>query len=177
MNAELILDFFKEYGLNLSLLALSGIVILGCLKWFGCFKKINATYKKYVYFGISCALSIIACTIYILATHSFVWVNYLILCGAVIGFTIAVYGVYENTGLRKLWTSVILNNIAKAFKGLMALIVKGSLSKDKLKKMAIELGSNTLTELVAEARTIEEQKKKEEQEKEKQEEQKEVVNQ
>lgn len=165
MNTELILEFFKDYGLNLSLLALSGMVILGCLKWFGCFKKINATYKKYIYFGISCTLSIIACTIYILCTKAFAWGSYLVLCGAVIGFTLAVYGLYENTGLRAAWKRLVLNNIARLFKWLMAAIVKGALTKDKLKKMAIELGSETLSEMVAEAKTIEEQKRLDEEQK------------
>lgn len=173
MGTELILDFFKEYGLNLSLIALSGIIILGCLKWFGCFNKINATYKKYIYFGLSCTLSIIACTIYILAIHSFDWASYLVLCLAVIGFTLAVYGLYENTGLRTAWKNLVLNNITRFFKWLMSVIVSGALTKDKLKKMAIKLGSETLNEMVAEAKTIEEQKKLEE-EKAKQEQ---VVNQ
>lgn len=166
---DFVLDFFKTYGLNLSLLALTGIVVLGCLKWFGCFKKIKAEYKKYVYFGTSCVLSIIACTIYILAIHEFAWTSYLLLCVAVIGFTIAVYGLYEHSGLRTAWKKLVLNNIAKLFKMIVSAIVSGAMTKDKLKTMAISLGSETLNGLVAEAKAIEEQKKLEEQEKAKQE--------
>lgn len=166
---DLILEFFKTYGLNLSLLAMSGIVVLGCLKWFGCFKKINANYKKYVYFATSCVLSIVACTIYILAIHEFAWASYLLLCGAVIGFTLAVYGLYEHSGIRTAWKKLVLDNIAKLFKAIVSAIVSGTMSKDKLKTMAINLGSETLNGLVAEAKAIEEQKKLEEQEKAKQE--------
>ena len=90
-------EFFKNYGWQLTLLALSGIVVLGFLKWVGVFNKLKDTSKKYVYYALSCVLSIIACTIYILATKSFAWASYGILCGAVVGLTGAVYTIYENT--------------------------------------------------------------------------------
>ena len=63
MDFNVVLDFFKTYGWQLGLLSLSGIVVLGCLKWFGCFKKVNSKYKKYLYFGLSVVFSIIACKI------------------------------------------------------------------------------------------------------------------
>lgn len=163
MEFNVVLDFFKTYGWQLGLLSLSGIVVLGCLKWFGCFKKVNDKYKKYLYFGLSVAFSIIACTIYILATHSFNWVSYLLLCVAVIGVTLVAYGIYENTGLRALWIKVVLNNVSKLFKTLVSAIVKGSINADKLKKMAIDLGSETLNELANQAKALEEEKAKVEQ--------------
>lgn len=163
MDFNVVLDFFKTYGWQLGLLSLSGIVVLGCLKWFGCFKKVNDKYKKYLYFGLSVAFSIIACTIYILATHSFNWVSYLLLCVAVIGVTLVAYGIYENTGLRELWIKVVLNNISKFFKFLVSAIVKGSVNTEKLKKMAIDLGSETLNELANQAKALEEEKAKVEQ--------------
>ena len=163
MDFNVVLDFFKTYGWQLGLLSLSGIVVLGCLKWFGCFKKINSKYKKYLYFGLSVALSIIACTIYILANHSFNWISYLLLCIAVIGVTLVAYGIYENTGLRELWIKVVLNNISKFFKFLVSAIVKGSVNTEKLKKMAIDLGSETLNELANQAKALEEEKAKAEQ--------------
>lgn len=163
MEFNVVLDFFKTYGWQLGLLSLSGIVVLGCLKWFGCFKKVNDKYKKYLYFGLSVAFSIIACTIYILATHSFNWVSYLLLCVAVIGVTLVAYGIYENTGLRALWVKVVLNNVSKLFKTLVSAIVKGSMNADKLKKMAIDLGSETLNELANQAKALEEEKAKVEQ--------------
>ena len=163
MEFNVVLDFFKTYGWQLGLLSLSGIIVLGCLKWFGCFKKVNDKYKKYLYFGLSVAFSIIACTIYILATHSFNWVSYLLLCVAVIGVTLVAYGIYENTGLRALWVKVVLNNVSKFFKTLVSAIVKGSMNADKLKKMAIDLGSETLNELANQAKALEEEKAKVEQ--------------
>ena len=158
MNYNVIIDFFKTFGWQLFLLALSGIVILGALKWFGCFKKIKKDYKKYVYFGLSCAFSLIACTIYLVATHNFNWASYLALCVAVIGLTIVVYALYEHIGLRALWKKV-LNLIAKAFKLLCTAIVTGTLTATKKKDIAVGLGSEILTELVAIAKEKEEKAK------------------
>ena len=163
MEFNVVLDFFKTYGWQLGLWSLSGIIVLGCLKWFDCFKKVNDKYKKYLYFGLSVAFSIIACTIYILATHSFNWVSYLLLCVAVIGVTLVAYGIYENTGLRALWVKVVLNNVSKLFKTLVSAIVKGSMNADKLKKMASDLVSETLNELANQAKALEEEKAKVEQ--------------
>ena len=151
-------EFFKNYGWQLTLLALSGIIVLGFLKWVGVFNKVKADVKKYVYYGLSCILSIVACTIYILATHTFAWASYGILCCVVIGVTGAVYIIYENTGLRKLWKIVVLNNIARLFKLITNTIVTGTLTKERVKKLAIDLGSQTLAELSAEAKTIEDSK-------------------
>lgn len=158
MDYKMIGDFFKNYGWQLTLLALSGIVVLGFLKWVGVFNKLKDESKKYVYYALSCVFSIIACTIYILVTKSFAWASYGILCGAVVGLTGAVYTIYENTGLRKLWKIVVLDNIAKLFALINNAIITGTLTKEKVKKLAMDLGSETLAELSAEAKTIEENK-------------------
>lgn len=148
MDLSMIPEFFKNYGWQLGLLALSGIVLLGFLKWIGVFKKINADYKKYLYFGLSCAFSIIACTIYILMNNAFDWINYGIMCGSVICLTSGAYTIYEHTGLRALVRICILNPIAKLFK----ILTSASLSKADKERMAKELGSEVLNNLVIEAR-------------------------
>lgn len=158
MNYNVIIDFFKTFGWQLFLLALSGIVVLGMLKWFGCFRKLKDEHKKYVYFALSCLFSIIACTIYLIVISNFHWISYLMLCIAVIGLTLVVYGIYEHIGLRTLWKKV-LNLIAKAFKSICGAIISGTMSKDKLKKMAVGLGSEVLTELVTVAKENEEKAK------------------
>lgn len=155
IDINVIVNFFKTYGWQLSLLAFSGIVILGLLKWFGCFKKLNDKYKKYVYFGLSVIISILSCTIYIFVVNQFNWANYGILCLAIVGFTLTIYGLYEHTGLRTAWKKLVLDNIAKFFKFVIGAIVSGTLSKDKLKEKALSLGSETLNELVTQAKEIE----------------------
>lgn len=167
MDFNVILGFFRTYGWQLGLLALSGIVVLGTLKWFGCFKKVNDKIKKYLYFGLSVAFSIIACSTYIFAINAFDWASYGVLCGAVVAVTLVAYGIWENTGLRALWKKVILDSISKLVKLIASAIVGGTIKSDSkvVHKQIVALGADTLNQLVAEARTIEEQKKKAEEEK------------
>lgn len=151
MECALIVEFFANYGWKLGLLSLSGIVIFGFLKWFGVFNKLAKNVRKYLYFWLSCVLSIIACTIYVLACGNFEIISYLLLCGAVISITIVVYHFYEHTQLRTVWGKV-LDLIAKLFKFVVSAIVTKTLTEDKLKAKAIELGSQALAELTKTAR-------------------------
>lgn len=155
---KIVREFFSNYGWEVALLALSGIVLLGFLKWIGIFKKVPDNAKKYVYFGVSCGLSIIICTIYVLAIGQFDWLSWLIMSVYIIFFTLGAYGIYENTGLRKLVQIAVLNPLSKLFK----LIVSGAISKEQIKEKALQLGSQALEELVAEAKQTEENKKNEE---------------
>ena len=159
---DMIITFFKDYGWQLGLLALSGMVLLGLLKWIGCFKKLPTKAKKYVYYALSCFFSIVACTIYILLMHTFDWINWLILCGSVVLFTGGVYNAWENTHLRELWKKLVLNNIARFFKWIASAIVNGTLTKEKLQEKAVKLGSETLAQLVAQAKELEAKKAAEE---------------
>ena len=151
MELALIEEFFINYGWQLGLLSLSGIVLLGFLKWFGAFEKLAKNVRKYLYFGLSCVLSIVACTIYVLACGTFDAVSYLLLCVAVIGITIVAYHFYEHTGLRTAWNKV-LNLIEKLFKFIISAIITKTLTEDKLKAKAIELGSQVLADLTKTAR-------------------------
>lgn len=141
---ETILGFFKNYGLNLTLLALSGIALLGLLKWFGCFKKVSSKAKKYVYFGVSAGISIMACTIYILLFSQFEIISYLLLCGAVMIFTLATYGIYENTGLRSAWKKLILDNISRLVGFIVATIKEKKAKSVDIKALVKEFGKDTL---------------------------------
>lgn len=153
MEVKIILDFFKNYGWQLGLLSLSGIVILGLLKKIGVFKKLNEKYKKYVYSSISVLLSIIACTVYILATSKFEIVSYLTMCGLVIVSTITAYHIYEHTGARWLWNKFV-DLLWDAIKKLFTLIFIHKLDSKKIKsemaKYGIEASQTILNELVAE---------------------------
>lgn len=151
LDLSMIPQFFKNYGWQLGALALSGILVLGFLKWIGVFKHINKTYKKYIYFGISCALSIAACTIYLLVENAFQWANYAILCLSVIALTSVSYNLYECIGLRALVKIAILDPLTKLTK----IIISGSLSNEQKQNMALSLGSETLTNLVSEAKECE----------------------
>ena len=153
MEVKIILDFFKNYGWQLGLLSLSGIVILGILKKIGVFKKLNDKHKKYVYSGISAILSIIACTIYILITSQFEIISYLTMCGLVIVTTITAYHIYEHTGARWVWNK-FFDLLLNATKKLFTLIFIHKLDSKKIKsemaKYGIEASQVILNELVAE---------------------------
>lgn len=159
MDTGIVVEFFKNYGWQLGLLALSGIVVLGFLKKVGVFKKLNANYKKYVYFVLSCFFSIVSCLIYVLVVHSFEWVPFLTLCGGIIALTLVVYGIYENTGLRALWNK-IFDLLLVGLKKLFVLIFVHKVNEKQVKKFLVEYGQEATATLIAEVnKEIEENKK------------------
>ena len=166
MEVNFIIDFFKNYGWQLGLLSLSGIVILGILKKIGVFNKLNDKHKKYVYSGISALLSIIACTIYILITSKFEIISYLTMCGLVIILTITTYHIYEHTGARWLWNK-FFDLICNAIKKLFTLIFIHKLDSKKIKsemtKYGIEASQTILNELMAEVEANKKLKEEKEQ--------------
>lgn len=151
MDVNYIITFFTSYGYHLGLLALSGIFVLGFLKLTGIFKKVPTDTKKYLYFGLSCALSIIACTIYLLIVKQFTWISYGTLCGSVIALTMITYNLYEYLGFRAIWQQ-ILKLVGRLLMFIVEKIVNKTLTTESLKTKAVELGSATLVELSRKAR-------------------------
>lgn len=99
---EMVFEFFKQYGWQLTLIACSGILVLGILKFFNVFKKIDESKQKYVYAGISSGFSIAAAAIYLVATHAFTWAGFGVAAIAVYTLNQTLYSMYENYGLRNL---------------------------------------------------------------------------
>lgn len=165
MEVGLIIDFFKMYGWQLGLLAFSGIVLLGFLKKVGVFNKLKKEYRKYVFFGISAVLSIIACTAYLLIINKFEWVSYLVLCAMVFAVTYFGYGIYEHTEARWLWNKFI-DLIVAGVKKLFCLIFVHKVNADKLTKEITKFGVDEAVKLAQELQNkVNEEKKKAEQEK------------
>jgi membrane-associated HD superfamily phosphohydrolase len=100
---EIMLSLLSNYGLAIFGLSLSGIFILGILKFFGTFNKIPKEKRKYWYAGISALLSLTAIAIYLLATSNFTIEAIGVLTPTVYMATVAAYGIYENSGLRGLF--------------------------------------------------------------------------
>lgn len=165
-TTEMIIQFFKMYGWQLTVLATSGIVFLGILKAFGTFNKVNTKAKKYLYYGISNILSIVACTAYIFITDVFEWRAYLILIGGIIGFTSAIYTLYENTGARDLLKKCLYQPTKNLFSKIWNAILKGTLKKETVIKMASEYGEDVANEIVVKAHEVQEEKIAEEKAKE-----------
>ena len=165
MEVGFIVDFFKMYGWQLGLLALSGMVFLGFLKKVGVFNKLKKEYRKYVFFGLSAVLSIIACTAYLLIMNSFEWISYLILCGMVFVVTYFGYGIYEHTGARWLWNKIV-DLVVLGIKKLFCLIFVHKVDEKKLTKEITKFGFNETIKLLQEIQIkVEEEKRKAEQEK------------
>lgn len=99
---EMILQFIRTYGWQLAVIACSGIVVLGVLKFFKVFNKIDKSKRKYLYAGISSALSILASGIYLWATGGFNWGGFGVIAGAIYTLNQAIYALYETIGLRAL---------------------------------------------------------------------------
>ena len=170
-TTEMIISFFKNYGWQLTVLATSGILLLGILKSFGTFKKVPAKGKKYIYYGISCVLSILACTSYILIKHSFEWRAYLILIAGIIGYTSAIYTLYENTGVRDLISKFIFTPLKKLFSKCWKHIVEGTLDKDAVIALASSYGVDVANQIISSAVEKEQEKKQLEEKKQKEQEQ------
>lgn len=97
---EMILQFIVTYGWQLALIACSGIFVVGILKFFKVFDKIDKSKRKYLYAGLSASISIIASAIYLVATGGFDWGGFGIIAVAIYGINQTIYSVYENTGAR-----------------------------------------------------------------------------
>ena len=165
MEVGFIIDFFKMYGWQLGLLALSGMVLLGFLKKVGVFNKLKKEYRKYVFFGLSAVFSIIACTVYLLLINGFEWVSYLVLCGMVFAVTYIGYGFYEHTPARWLWNKLI-DLVVLGVKKLFTLIFVHKVDEKKLTKEITKFGFDETIKLLQEIQIkTEEEKRKAEQEK------------
>ena len=160
MDANMIITFFKMYGWQLTVLATSGIAVLGFLKATGLFSKLNEKVKKYVYYAVSCAISIVACTAYIFIVDQFTWMNWGVLVVGIIAYTGAIYTLYENTGARLFLKKFIFTPLKNTLKKLVEKIIKGSLTQDDVKELAVGLGAEVLQGLTIEARKQELEKQK-----------------
>ena len=150
MTADMVIRFFENYGWIMTVLATSGIVFVGCLKALGLFSRLKPKAKKYVYFGCSCVVSIIVCTIYLCVNNMFEWVDWGMTAACIIGYTMAIYGIYENTGVRALLKKVLFIPAKNLLKNLTALMFSKNISKEKLQLLAKDLGSDILMQLAEE---------------------------
>lgn len=85
---ETLLEFFKNYGLPITIIAVVGIVVLGILKYCNLFKKIAENKRHYIYFAISVGLSVLATIIYLLIVKQFA-------AGYVVAIALAIYALNQ----------------------------------------------------------------------------------
>lgn len=99
---QMIFQFASTYGWQLALIACSGIFVLGILKFFKVFNKIDKEKRKYIYAGVSAGLSIIASGIYLIVVGAFNWAGFGAISGMIYAINQALYSAYETLGVRQL---------------------------------------------------------------------------
>ena len=109
---EMIFEFFKTYGWQLTLIACSGIFILGIFKCFHVFDKIKEDKRPYIYAIISTALSIGAAAVYLVIKDAFHIGAFAGMAVMFYLFNQGLYSAYETFGLRAL-----VRKIGNAFIG------------------------------------------------------------
>lgn len=92
--------FYAQYGWQLTLIAILGIVLLGILKEANAFSKVDKPNRKPIYLLFSAGFSIVASGIYLLIIGKFE-INYFVgAAGAIYAINQVMYATYENTKLR-----------------------------------------------------------------------------
>ena len=165
MDGVVITSFLTDYGWQIALLALSGILVVGCLKCLRAFNWIKVYVKnedgtktedelkskhlrKFVYYILNCVIAVAVCSIYIYFMRGgFSNANYwAVLAISTIAYSTTIYAVYENLGIRSLW-QIILNGIKTGVVSLVSNVLKGKTSK-KDTQAAIDAAGNATAEAI-----------------------------
>lgn len=119
-----IINFFSAYGWQMTVLAVSGIFLLGVLKSFKAFDWIRIyavegeektlqvdktkQVKKIVYTFISAALSVAACCVYLTIINTELTATLILtISGTVWSLNTIAYMLYENLGVRAVWKAFL----------------------------------------------------------------------
>ena len=94
-------QFVTSHSLNVILLAVAVVILVGTLKFFGVFKKIQSKdVKRFIYLVLDVALSFGLGALYIWA-FKLEWAMYLPLVIELVPAVLVAYAIYENIGGRK----------------------------------------------------------------------------
>lgn len=159
MTANMIIRFFEDYGWIMTLLATTGIVFVGCLKAMGIYSKLKPNAKKYVYFITACVVSIISCTVYLCVSDKFIWADWGVTVVFIIAYTMALYALYENTGIRALLKKFVFDPVKNAMHKILTAIMSQSLSREEAINIAKGLGENILAQLIDEMNRLDSEDK------------------
>lgn len=147
---ELIM-FLQNYGWQLALIALAGIIILGVLKYCNVFKKFDEKIRHVLYLVISVGISIIGAVIYLACTHQLTVEFAFIVAGAILALNQTFYAIYDTTTLKDLVIKLLD-------------WIKGLITSGKGKEIVNEITDGTTEDKTEEATQEEQQieEKKEE---------------
>ena len=99
--------FIIQYGWQLGLIALAGIIILGILKYANVFSKIKKENRKPIYFLISIGFSLTASIIYLICIKQFEINFILTIAIAIYTLNQTMYAIYETTKLKDLVVKIL----------------------------------------------------------------------
>lgn len=102
-----LITFYGQYGWQMALIALAGIVILGVLKYLKVFDKIDKEKRKPIYLAISVGLSAIGAAIYLLCIQQFQIDYFVTMLLTLYTINQAMYAVYETTTLKQLVAKIV----------------------------------------------------------------------
>lgn len=142
-----LLVFLQDYGWQLALIALAGIIILGVLKYCNVFKKLDEEARHVLYLVISVGLSVVGSIIYLACIHQLTVGGAFAIAGAILALNQAFYAIYANTPLKELGKKLIewIKNLITGGKAqeIVDDVKDGDLDSDK---KAEELPENITTE-------------------------------
>lgn len=104
---ENLIAFFAEYGLAITLIAITGIVILGILKYCNLFKKLEERKRHYIYLTISVGLSLIGTAIYLLVVGQFEFNYFLLIASAIYALNQTFYNIFKITPINTLFRKIL----------------------------------------------------------------------
>lgn len=104
---DTLIEFLKENGWQLTLIALAGIVLLGILKYANVFGKLDKKIRHVLYIGISVLLSVIGSLIYLAVNKSLDVSSFFALTGAIFALNQGAYALYDTLTLKELMTKLL----------------------------------------------------------------------
>lgn len=102
-----LLVFLQNYGWQLALIALAGIIILGILKYCNVFKKLDEKVRHVLYLVISVGLSVVGSIIYLACIHQLTVGGAFAVAGAIFALNQAFYTIYDTTTLKELGKKLV----------------------------------------------------------------------
>ena len=108
--------FFNLYGPWLTLIAITGVILLGILKYCKVFDKLAKDVRHVCYLSISVGVSIIGSVIYLACIDELDIAYVAILAGMIYALNQAFYSLFSNTSFNKLLSTLwgkIISSISK----------------------------------------------------------------
>ena len=148
METEILESLVGKFGLPVFIISIITIFIIGALKYFGVFNKIeNKDIKKTIYYGLSILLSFGITALYY-AIFGLQFTNYIAFCLKASPCTTLIYAMYEHFHIRdfvKFIGTFIVSKVAKE----QVEAEKNKVEKKATAKVVEEKKPETITKVVA----------------------------